>query len=123
MSKQTEAKSGDLFKWALVWALLIAGVVANLYYNNVASAIKMSVGIVWVIVLLLIAGQTAKGHKTRVFIKNSRAEMLKVVWPERPQIVQMSFIVVIMIVIVSLLLWGMDSLLMYGVSLLMGQGG
>jgi preprotein translocase subunit SecE len=50
-------------------------------------------------------------------VKGSRTEIRKVVWPTRQETVQTTMIVVAFVVLVALLLWGLDSLLGWLVSL------
>ena len=111
------------FKWLLVVVLLIAGIVANDHYSNVSLAVRTAVGIVLVIILLLIASRTNKGHRAWGFVKGSRAELRKVVWPTRQETVQTTLIVVAMVVLTALILWGIDSLFMWAVGWLAGQRG
>ena len=54
------------------------------------------------------------------FIQQVRAEVSKVVWPTRQETVQTTLIVLLFVVAVALLLWGLDSLLGWLVSLVIG---
>lgn len=106
----------DALKWLLVVLLLVGGVVANFYYSYIAVAIRSAVGIVLAILVLLIASQTHKGWKAWSFVKGSRAELRKVVWPTRQEIVQITSVVVAMVIVVALILWGLDSFFMWAVA-------
>ena len=63
------------------------------------------------IVALLISVQTRKGNGLWVLVKDARVEMRRVVWPTRTETVQTTGIVLVVVFIVALMLWGMDSLL------------
>ena len=51
---------------------------------------------------------TAKGRETREFLVESRFELRKVVWPTRQEALRMTWVVAIVVVILSLLLGGFD---------------
>ena len=68
----------------------------------------------------MIALQTAKGAAFWTLVKSSRTEIRKVVWPTRQETVQTTLIVVVFVLLVALMLWGLDSLLGWLVSLVIG---
>ena len=51
---------------------------------------------------------TAKGRDTREFLVESRFELRKVVWPTRQEALRMTWVVAIVVTILSLLLGGFD---------------
>jgi preprotein translocase subunit SecE len=59
----------------------------------------------------LIAVQTEKGRTALNFAKEARVETRKVVWPTRQEAIQTTGIVIVATLIMSLILWGLDSLL------------
>lgn len=113
----------DAVKWFFVFVLLAAGVVANEYFSATAWAIRAAVGIVWAVGLILLAGQTAKGLKAWTFMKGARTELRKVVWPTRQETVQTTLMVVLVVFVMAIILWGLDSVFLWGVSWLTGQRG
>ncbi|GIR08623.1 MAG: hypothetical protein CM15mP19_04190 [Gammaproteobacteria bacterium] len=46
-------------------------------------------------------------------ISDARVEVAKVVWPSRGETTQMTIIVLVMILILALIFWGLDSLLSF----------
>ena len=64
--------------------------------------------------------QTVKGRNAVDFAKESRTEVRKVVWPTRQEAVQTTGIVLVATLIMSLLLWGLDSVLFWVVGLITG---
>ena len=113
----------DYAKWALVVLLILAGVVTNVYYDNVSSAIRAAVGIVGCLVVLSLYFSTRSGIKAWGFLKGSQTEMRKVTWPTRSEAMQMTMIVMVVLVILSLVLWAVDGMFLWLVGLLTGQGG
>ena len=120
MSVETTASRFDSIKWILVTLLVAAGVVGNSYFAD-QSLLYRVLGIVAIgAVAALIALQTAKGDAFWTLVKGSRTEIRKVVWPTRQETVQTTLIVLGFVLLVALFLWGLDSLLGWLVSLVIG---
>ncbi len=120
VKKEAEAPRADIFKWALVWLLLAAGIAANYYFAALAAPLRLAAWLVLLCLLLLIAVTTAKGQQTLGFLKASRMELRKVVWPTRRETVQMTLLVVAVVVVMALVLWGVDTFLFWLVGLITG---
>lgn len=122
MNAKAEAKESrfDLLKWLLVAVLVVVAVVANQYY----SAQPIFYRVLGILVLAAIAGfvslQTVKGRAFFSLAKEARAEIRKVVWPSRQETTQTTLIVVAVVLVMALLLWGLDSLLGWLVSMIVG---
>ena len=71
-------------------------------------------------VCILTAAKTEKGAAIVELALGSRTELRKVVWPTKQERNQTTLIVVAVILLMSLILWGIDSLLSWGASLIMG---
>src|ERR1044072_2933761 len=71
----------------------------------------------WIIVLaalvlgMLVGLQSAPGKTFWSFVQSSRTELRKVVWPNRQETVQVTLVVFVMIIVLSLFFWALDSLL------------
>jgi preprotein translocase subunit SecE len=61
---------------------------------------------------------TTQGKKALTFIKGARTELRKVTWPTRQETFQTTLVVFVMVVIMALILWALDSLFLWLVSLL-----
>lgn len=114
------SSSLDGLKWGIIFLLLAAAVGGNYFYGEESVLIR-AVGVVIVVGLAgLIAANTAKGRNALSFAKESRTEVRKVVWPTRQEAIQTTGIVLVMTLAMSFLLWGLDSVLFYLVSLITG---
>ncbi len=122
-AEHSESPVLDRLKWLLVVLLVIAGIVANYYFSQVAWGIRGAIGLVLVLVLIAIALWTQQGRKAWAFIKSARGELRKVTWPTRQETVQTTLVVVAMVVVTALVLWGLDTLFFWAVSLVTGQRG
>jgi preprotein translocase subunit SecE len=110
----------DLLKWLVVVALVVIGVVGNQYYSAAPVLYRVLALIVIAAVAAYVALQTAKGKSFFVLAKEARTEIRKVVWPTRQETAQTTMIVVAVVLVMALLLWGLDSLLGWLVSLIVG---
>ncbi|WP_461538642.1 preprotein translocase subunit SecE [Spongorhabdus nitratireducens] len=110
----------DGFKWAASVALVFAGVVGNSVYSGESLLYRVIALLVLAAVAGLIALQTAKGKSFWQLIKDSKTEIRKVVWPTRQETLQTTLIVVAVVIVMGLILWGLDSLLGWIVSSLIG---
>jgi preprotein translocase subunit SecE len=113
----------NTLKWILVFVLIIGGIFANTYYDNVAWAVRTALGILILIATVAVAFQTVQGHAAFQFIKAAKGELRKVVWPTRQETVQTTMIVVAMVVFSALVLWGLDTFFFWLVGWLAGQRG
>lgn len=122
MTPKAEAQGSrfDLLKWLVVVALVIVGVVGNQYYSASPILYRVLALLAIAVVAAFIGLQTAKGKSFFVLVKEARTEIRKVVWPTRQETTQTTLIVVAVVLVMALLLWGLDSLLGWLVSLIVG---
>lgn len=122
MNSKAESKDSrlDSVKWIVVIALVVIGVVGNQYFAA-ESILYRALGLVALAALaFFVAAQTAKGRALLLLAKESRAEIRKVVWPNRQETTQTTLIVVVVVLIMALLLWGLDTFLGWLISLIVG---
>jgi len=122
MNVKAEAKDTrfDLVKWLVVAALVVAAVVGNQYYAAEPILYRVIALLVVAVVAALVALQTAKGRASFTLLKEARVEIRKVVWPTRQETTQTTLIVLAVVLVMALLLWGLDSLLGWLVSMIVG---
>jgi preprotein translocase subunit SecE len=82
------------------------------------------VGLLLAIALsVVIAVQTERGRFLWDFMRDSRTEVRKVVWPTRQETIQTTLIVMAVVAVMAVIMWALDSFLGFLVSLLLEQGG
>lgn len=121
MQQATKRSSADRLKWFVVFLLIIGGVVADYYGANVvkiATALRIIGWIVLAAIAVFVACQTHRGRLALSFIRESRIEMRKVVWPSRQETVQTTGMIMVMVLIVGGVLWLIDSGLIYVIGLI-----
>jgi preprotein translocase subunit SecE len=83
----------------------------------------------WIIVLAaFLAGafvslQSYQGKNFWAFVQSSRVELRKVVWPNRQETWQVTLVVIVMVIVLGLFFWGLDTLLAFLTRWLTGNGG
>ncbi len=122
MNAKAEAQNSrfDVLKWLAAAVLVVGGVVGNQYYSAEPLLYRVLVLLALAVAVGFVALQTAKGRAFFVLAKEARIEIRKVVWPTRQETTQTTLIVVAVVLVMSLVLWGLDSLLGWLVSLIVG---
>ena len=110
----------DALKWLAVALLVAVGVVGNQYFSAEPILYRVLVLLALAAAAGFLAFQTAKGKAFAVLLKEARVEIRKVVWPARQETTQTTMIVVLVVLLMALMLWGLDSLLGWLVSLIVG---
>lgn len=110
----------DYAKWFLALALIAASVAGN-YYFSAESLILRVVGVLLALLLALgVAVTTTRGKAINRLRQEAWVEVRKVVWPARQETVQTTLVVIGFVLVVALILWGVDSLLSWLVSIVIG---
>ena len=112
----------DVAKLAAGVAILAAGI-AGFYLLS-----DQPIWLRWIIVLaglgvgILVGLQSHQGKTLQSFVQSSRIELRKVVWPNRQETMQVTLVVFVMVLILALFFWGLDTLLGALTRWLTGQG-
>ena len=117
---ETTAHKLDPLLWVVIAAIVLGGVYANTIYASVTLIIRALAGVGIFAVAIAIAMQTASGRSAWNLLKEGQVEIRKVVWPTQQETTQTTLIVVVAVFLVGLLLWGLDSLLSFGVQAVIG---
>lgn len=119
-NEQQQSSSVNIALWLVVIALVAATIFGNNYFGAESLLYRVLGILALSIVTAIIAFQTIQGKAFWQLLKGSRAEIRKVVWPSRQETVQTTLIVSVVIIIAGLLLWGLDTLLSWLASLVIG---
>ena len=118
--KETANPPLNIVLWVVSVAIVIAAVYGNSYFGGESLLYRVLGLLAASVVAALIAFQTVQGKAFWLLLKGARTEIRKVVWPNRQETVQTTLIVVAVVLVMALLLWGLDSLLSWAVSSLIG---
>jgi preprotein translocase subunit SecE len=127
MDSQIEQQAASHKDTALLlasMALLVGGLWAFYYFIGQFNVLVRT--LVLLISLggaLFVAYQTHLGRVMASYVTGAyRIELRKIVWPSRQESIQATLMIAIVVLIAALLLWGLDSALLWGVKNLTGRG-
>jgi preprotein translocase subunit SecE len=119
---QEGATALDVAKLAAGAVIVAAGVAG--FYLLAAQPIWLR----WMIVLAglalgaLVSLQSYQGKTFWAFVQSARVELRKVVWPNRQETMQVTIVVFVMVIVLALFFWGLDSVLALLTRWLTGYG-
>lgn len=121
-STKAEDTGSTLDTAKIAGALLLLGIgIFGFYYFSEESALYRVLG------LLALAGgsvalfvSTAKGQGLWGFLRESRTEVRKMVWPTRGEAMQTTLIVMVIVFIMGIFLWLLDMFLGWAVRFVIG---
>ena len=106
--------------WVLALGLIFLAVWANSFYSYVGLLYRV-IGVILVLsASLVVLRYTEFGNQAYVLITQSFVEVRKVVWPNRTETTQTTFIVAAAVIAASLILWGLDSLFSFLMKAIIG---
>ena len=110
------------FKWAIAFTLLALGVYGNYHFADQSLTVRVAGLSLAAALAIVIAFQTEKGKRLWRFALDARNELRKVVWPSRQETIQTTVMVLGVVAIISLILWGVDVVLLRAIAWLTGYG-
>jgi preprotein translocase subunit SecE len=122
MIKAERSKSSlDWLKWLLAVLITILLGIMNYYFSDKFPALQVVVSLIAFITVVGLISFTDKGKKFWRFTKESRIELRKVVWATRKETIQSTITVMVVVIVMALFLWGIDSILLWGIKFFTGQ--
>ena len=113
----------DTVLLALAVAAVVGGIVA---FYTLAGQLPAAVRLLMVLgglgVAVALAYQTTSGKNMWGYIRGSQVELRKTTWPTKQESLQATLMIAIVVLITALLLWGLDSALLWGVKSVTGRG-
>lgn len=104
--------------------VLAAAAIVGFYLASEAPLLFRVVGLLVALgVALFIFTRSSQGRSAIGYVEDSRTEVRKVVWPTRQETTQTTLIVFVIVVIIGLFLWALDTFFGWGFRLVTGIGG
>lgn len=127
MSKEIEnqntSNSLDTVKMVLSLLVLIGSIVGYYIFDDAHPVVRVLGVVAGAAVSMFILYQTSVGRSWFQHLSLAKREVRQVVWPTRPETVQMTLIVFVVVILVGIFLWLVDMFFLWAVKLLTGQGG
>ncbi len=111
MKDNNPIKTGDSLDvaWLLLAALLVVGGVYAYYaYEELSILIRVGAVLVSLSLAAVVLLRTTRGQNAWQFVQSSRAELRKVVWPNRQETLQTTATVLVIVLILCVFFWLLD---------------
>ena len=110
----------DRLRWFAAVAFISAGIGGNWYFQSESLLLRVAALLAIMGLSILIIWNSRKGQEILSLLRESRSEVRRVVWPTNQETNQTTLIVLVIVLIFSLILWGLDSLLGWIISSIIG---
>ena len=118
MAKEIENLKSVSDKWKTYLAIAIVIATLYLYYSNPLAfntLTKVLITLVLFGLAITVFINSSQGDRFVHFLKETRIELRKVVWPTRQETAKTTGIIMIAVVIVAIFLWIVDAFFTWGV--------
>lgn len=111
----------EKLKFGIAFALIAAGIYGFYYLSESLTIVRVASVLGGFALAALVFFQSDAGKRFYVYSQESVAELKKVVWPTRKETVQTTGIVFLFVIVMAIFLWGVDSVLLWAVQVIMGR--
>ena len=118
VAKQIENLKSGSDQWKTILAILIVVAGLALYYVNPLGSntlTKVLVTLVVFAIAVTIFVKSDQGDRFVHFLKETRIELRKVVWPTREETIKTTGIIMVAVIIIAIFLWIVDAFFTWGV--------
>ena len=118
MAKEIENLKSVSDKWKSYLAIAIVIATLYLYYSNPLAfntLTKVLITLILFGIAVTVFIKSSQGDRFVHFLKETRIELRKVVWPTRQETLKTTGIIMIAVVIVAIFLWIIDAFFTWGV--------
>ena len=118
MAKQIENLKSGSDQWKTILAILIVVAGLALYYVNPLGSntlTKVLITLVVFTIAIIVFVKSEQGERFVHFLKETRIELRKVVWPTREETIKTTGIIMVAVIIIAIFLWIVDAFFTWGV--------
>ena len=118
MTKQIDNLKSGSDQWKTILAIAIVIAALALYYVNPLNfntLTKVLITLVWFVIAGAVFIKSTQGDRFLYFLRETRIELRKVVWPTREETAKTTGIIMIAVVVVAIFLWIIDAFFTWGV--------
>ena len=118
MTKQIENLKSGSDQWKTILAIAIVIAALALYYVNPLNfntLTKVLITLLWFVIAGSVFIKSTQGDRFLHFLRETRIELRKVVWPTREETAKTTGIIMIAVVVVAIFLWIIDAFFTWGV--------
>jgi preprotein translocase subunit SecE len=119
--KEADSSSSlDTVKLGLAVLILLLGLVGYYYFSDYSNLYRVLGVLASAGVSIVVFARTLPGRNLLGYLKNSRTEVRKMVWPTRQEALQTTLIVVVLVMLIGIFLWLIDMFLGWAVKFVIG---
>ncbi|MBF6059035.1 MULTISPECIES: preprotein translocase subunit SecE [Thiomicrorhabdus] len=122
INSQKASGSLDTAKLVASVAILIGSLIAYYIYQDLHPVVRVLGVVAGIGISLFVLYQTTIGRGWYQYLVHAKREVRQVVWPTRPETIQMTLIVFVVVILMGIFLWLVDMFFLWAVQLLTGQG-
>ena len=118
MTKQIDNLKSGSDQWKTILAIAIVVAALALYYVNPLNfntLTKVLITLLWFVIAGAVFIKSTQGDRFLHFLRETRIELRKVVWPTREETAKTTGIIMIAVVVVAIFLWIIDAFFTWGV--------
>ena len=118
MTKQIDNLKSGSDQWKTILAIAIVIAALALYYVNPLNfntLTKVLITLLWFVIAGAVFIKSTQGDRFLHFLRETRIELRKVVWPTREETAKTTGIILIAVVVVAIFLWIIDAFFTWGV--------
>ncbi len=118
MAKQIDNLKSGSDQWKTILAVVVVIATLALYYVNPLNFNSLTKALITLALFVVAGGIFIKSNQGDTFIhflKETRIELRKVVWPTREETLKTTGIIMIAVVVVAIFLWIVDAFFTWGV--------
>jgi preprotein translocase subunit SecE len=118
VTKQIDNLKSGSDQWKTILAIAIVIAALALYYVNPLNfntLTKVLITLVWFVIAGAVFIKSTQGDRFLHFLRETRIELRKVVWPTREETAKTTGMIMIAVVVVAIFLWIIDAFFTWGV--------
>ena len=118
MTNQIDNLKSGSDQWKTILAIAIVIAALALYYVNPLNfntLTKVLITLLWFVIAGAVFIKSTQGDRFLHFLRETRIELRKVVWPTREETAKTTGIIMIAVVVVAIFLWIIDAFFTWGV--------
>jgi preprotein translocase subunit SecE len=113
--------AGDIAKYALAAVLAAAGIAVFYLFPAWMAPVRVLIVALGLVAAVAVMGLTGLGRRGKEFLSESLFELRKVVWPTRQETMRITWVVLVVVVVISLILSLFDLIISQLIKLLLGS--
>jgi preprotein translocase subunit SecE len=110
----------DSLKWLVIVILTASAIYGNYYFAAESLLYRAIAWLIVAVIVIFISSKTQKGSNLLTLAYGAYNEALRVVWPSRQERNQTTLMVVVVVLIMSMILWGLDTFFGWIASMVIG---